>query len=375
MVRLVSMSSLQSGATVVIHTASPAHNLGKEIYQLVNVTGTRNVVDQCIEHGVRKLVYTSSGGVVYDGQSDLITADERLDYPTTALDAYNETKVAAEKMVLAANGQGDLLTCAIRPAGIFGPGDRQMINGFYGVVKNKQTKFQIGDNSNLADFTYVGNVAYAHLLAADKLGERYPSANFRDPISSIDLSLGSHRIPTSDARPLGPNQNPTEADQLAARKFESGETDPSDLRPVLRNRMDHFSEQANDEDDNATYPIAGQAFFITNGEPVYFWDFTRTVWRGLGHIPPWILVIPTAIGLVLATLAEMFSKLTGKEPGFTRYRVAVAVGNRYYDIEKARRLLGYEPIVSLDEGMRRWTEWYKGELAKNGERIESIKTK
>jgi sterol-4alpha-carboxylate 3-dehydrogenase (decarboxylating) len=85
--------------------------------------------------------------------------------------------------------------------------------------------------------------------------------------------------------------------------------------------------------------------------------------------------MPVAIGLLLATLAEFFSKITGKEPGFTRFRVSQATQNRYYDIEKARRLLGYEPIVGLNDGMKRWTEWYSGELAKQGQAAESEKTK
>lgn len=272
-------------------------------------------------------------------------------------------------MVLDANGQNGMLTCAIRPAGIFGEGDRQMISNFWNVVKNGQTKFQIGSNENLADFTYVGNVAHAHLLAVDKLDTTYPYSAFRDAIPSIDNSLGSYKIPTSDAHPLGPNTNPTQADLLAAKRFEEGFEDPSDIRPVLRNRMDHFADQANDDDDTKGYPVAGQAFFITNGEPVYFWDFAKTVWRGLGHVPPSTIVIPAAIGLILATLAEIFSKIMGREPGFTKYRVHLAIQNRYYDIEKARRLLGYEPIVGLDQGMKQWTQWYQGELAKNGETV------
>ena len=302
------------------------------------------------------------------------------------LDAYNETKVAAEKMVLEANGTSGLLTCAIRPAGIFGPGDRQMISGFYGVVKNGQTKFQIGDNTNLADFTYVGNVAHAHLLAADKLGSVYPYTSFVDPIASVDLSIGDYRIPTSDAHPLGPNTSPSEADMLAAKRFESGWEDSADRRPVLRNKMDHFFAMANDADadideeqakkNGSVCPIAGQAFFITNGEPVFFWDFARSVWKGLGHVPPYTLAIPTALGLILATLAEIFAKLLGREAGFTRFRVSQAVQNRFYDIEKARRLLGYKPIVSLDEGMKRWTEWYAKELAKAEENVgETAKNK
>ncbi len=312
--------------------------------------------------------------MIYNMEQNVVSGDERIDFPAVALDAYNETKVAAEKMVLAANSD-TMATCAIRPAGIFGPGDRQMIGGFYNVVLNNQTRFQIGYNDNLMDFTYVGNVAHAHLLAVDKLLTPYPCESFSNPLSSIDISLGTHRIPTSDAHPLGPNTSPSEADLLAARKFESGEYDETDLKPVLRNRMDHFSGPANSEDPEATMPIAGQAFIITNGEPIYFWDFARRIWRGLGHVPPYIIAIPVSIGLVLATLAEMFSKISGKEAGFTRFRVATASGVRYYDIEKSRRLLGYEPIVGLDDGMKRWTDWYLGELDKQKQAVETEKTK
>jgi len=59
---------------------------------------------------------------------------------------------------------------ALRPSGIFGPRDMQMIPGFLDAAKAGKSKFQLGDNTKLFDFTYVGNVVDAHLLAADKLG-------------------------------------------------------------------------------------------------------------------------------------------------------------------------------------------------------------
>ncbi len=69
--------------------------------------------------GVRKLVFTSSAGVVFNG-SDNIDVDERLPFPEKPMDAYNESKAKAEEAVLAANGVNGLLTVALRPAGIFG---------------------------------------------------------------------------------------------------------------------------------------------------------------------------------------------------------------------------------------------------------------
>jgi sterol-4alpha-carboxylate 3-dehydrogenase (decarboxylating) len=77
------------------------------------------VIAAAVATGVRKLVFTSSAGVVFNGE-DLIDVDERLPPPEKPLDAYNESKAKAEEAVLAANGKGGLLTVALRPAGIFG---------------------------------------------------------------------------------------------------------------------------------------------------------------------------------------------------------------------------------------------------------------
>jgi sterol-4alpha-carboxylate 3-dehydrogenase (decarboxylating) len=85
----------------------------------VNVDGTKAVIDAAVSRGVRKLVFTSSAGVVFNG-ADLVNVDERLPPPEKAMDAYNESKAKAEELVLAANGKGGLLTVALRPAGIFG---------------------------------------------------------------------------------------------------------------------------------------------------------------------------------------------------------------------------------------------------------------
>lgn len=352
--------------------------MGAEVYKKVNITGTQTVIDACVSHSVPKLVYTSSAGVVYSGEENLVDVDERMDFPQVPLDAYNATKAVAEDLVLKANGKDGLKTCAIRPAGIFGPGDRQALPGFVKVMENKQTKFQIGDNTNLFDWTYVGNVAHAHLLAADRLDKEISSYDFSYPLSEVSLSTGEFRVPTSKARPLGPQKQPTDAERAAAKAFDEPRDltreDDLDLQPVLRTKMDQFSKAAaqtsvNDGDNNSTelsavarvpneLAVAGQAFFITNCEPLYFWDFARSVWKGLGHIPPSPWVLSPSIGLTLASLAETFSRLTGREPGFTRFRVKFATQKRYYNAERARRLLAYEPVVGVEEGLKRTLEWW-----------------
>lgn len=154
---------------VIVHSASPVHGMGSGIYYQVNVKGTQNLLKCAKELGVGAFVYTSSAGVVFNGE-DLFNADETYPFPRQHMDAYNKTKQQAEEMVLAANDpEGKFLTCALRPAGIFGPGDRQMIPALRAMGRQGQNKFQLGDNLNLFDVTYVGNVAYSHVLAADML--------------------------------------------------------------------------------------------------------------------------------------------------------------------------------------------------------------
>ncbi|KAF6005890.1 erg26, C-3 sterol dehydrogenase [Brettanomyces bruxellensis] len=154
---------------IIVHSASPIHGMDKSLYEKVNVEGTRNLIACAKASHVKYLVYTSSAGVIFNGQ-DVHNADESWPIPEVPMDAYNETKAIAENMVLeASNTDDDFYTVALRPAGIFGPGDRQLVPGLRQVLENGQTKFQVGNNDNLFDWTYAGNVADSHVLATEKL--------------------------------------------------------------------------------------------------------------------------------------------------------------------------------------------------------------
>jgi len=242
------------------------------------------------------------------------------------------------------------------------------------VLHNKQTHFQLGDNMNLFDWTYVGNVAHAHLLACDRLGASVPMEAFDEPLREPKLSLRTVRIPTSEARPLGPNANPSAADREVAARYADPSTEAADdsHRPVLRTRFDQFAapsvefdEELDDETDRppTELSVAGQAFFITNGEPMFFWDFARAVWAEFDHVSSSVWALPKPVGVLLASAAETWSWLVGREPGFTKKRVAYSTQSRYYNLERARRVLGYEPIVGVKDGITRTCNWFKAEAA------------
>jgi len=115
---------------------------------------------------------------------------------------------------------------------------------------------------------------------------------------------------------------------------------------------------------------AGEAFFVTNGQPLPLRHICLAVWKEFGHAPPFELQIPENMAWVLGAVAEAGAWLTGSETALSRGVVDDACRQRYVSITKARAVLGYKPRVSLEEGIRRSCEWYKGVLGSRQVRKE-----
>ncbi len=155
------------GVDTVFHVAALAGIWGSwNKYYTTNVLGTENVLRSCQFNRISRLVYTSTPSVVFD-QKDIRGGDESLPYATHFLCNYARSKMMAEKLVLSANCEA-LLTCAIRPHLIWGPGDPHLIPRLIESGREKKLKI-VGSGDNMVDISYVDNVAYAHILAADNL--------------------------------------------------------------------------------------------------------------------------------------------------------------------------------------------------------------
>jgi nucleoside-diphosphate-sugar epimerase len=196
-----------AGVDTVFQTASLVDwgPRSKDRLYAVNVTGNRNVISACQELGVPRLVYTSSIDVVFDGHP-IANGDESLPYPSKHLDHYGHTKRLAEQDVLAANGQNGLRTCALRTAGIYGPGDRHRLPSILKAARSGQN-IRLGDGSAKFGHVYVANVVHAHILAAEALdgaaaGQAYfigdhPAGNFFDFFTPYLASFGFPPAKTS----------------------------------------------------------------------------------------------------------------------------------------------------------------------------------
>uniref|UniRef100_A0A4W6E9H3 Short chain dehydrogenase/reductase family 42E, member 1 n=1 Tax=Lates calcarifer TaxID=8187 RepID=A0A4W6E9H3_LATCA len=169
-----------TGVDCVFHIASYGmsgrEQLNHELIEAVNVQGTQNVLKACVEHGVSRLVYTSTFNVVFGGQV-IENGDENLPYLPLHLhpDHYSRTKSLAEMAVLKANGTAlkdssrVLRTCALRPAGIYGPGEQRHLPRIVGYIEKGIFRFVYGEPSSLVEFVHVDNLVSAHELAAEAL--------------------------------------------------------------------------------------------------------------------------------------------------------------------------------------------------------------
>ncbi len=155
------------GCDGVIHVAAKAGHWGSYAsYFSANVLATRNILAACAQHGITRLVYTSTPSVVHAG-GDLAGVNESAPIATHFHAHYPATKAIAEREVLLANS-AKLSTCALRPHLIWGPGDNHLLPRLIARAKAGKLRF-VGDGQNLLDTIYIDNAARAHLAALDRL--------------------------------------------------------------------------------------------------------------------------------------------------------------------------------------------------------------
>jgi nucleoside-diphosphate-sugar epimerase len=103
---------------------------------------------------------------------------------------------------------------------------------------------------------------------------------------------------------------------------------------------------------------SGNAYFITNGEPLPIAEIINRILKAAG-LPPLTKKIPTKVAYAAGALMEfVYSAMKRKdEPLMTRFLARELSCAHWFDISAARRDLGYNPTISIDEGIRRLKEW------------------
>ncbi|KAK3693845.1 3-beta hydroxysteroid dehydrogenase/isomerase family-domain-containing protein [Podospora appendiculata] len=283
---------------VVIHTASPPAQsndaVSHALFKKVNVDGTAAIVDACRKTGVKALVYTSSASVMSDNKSDLINADER--WP-----------------VIRGADQSE----------------------YYSETKAAAEELVLAANRSPESPTLLTcAIRPSGIMGEGDTMVLYHMINiYRQGRNNVQVGNNENLFDFTYV------ENVAHGHLLAARALLL--TAASSTIPLDHERVD------------------GEAFLITNDQPVYFWDFCRAVWAAAGSPQGTesVRVLPRGLGIVLGYLSEVFFGIIGKPPTFNRQRIIFSCMTRYYDITKAKKRLGYKPLVSLEEGVRRSVKW------------------
>uniref|UniRef100_A0A7N0TKJ9 Reticulon-like protein n=1 Tax=Kalanchoe fedtschenkoi TaxID=63787 RepID=A0A7N0TKJ9_KALFE len=162
--------SVIEGSSVLFYISSTDIDVHDTLhcYQVI-VQGAKNVINACRKGGVKRLVFDSNADIVFNGSQDIYNGDESLPIPSKFEDIQHDLKAQAEALVLCANDIDGLLTCALRPCNVFGPGDTQFLPILINHAKSGLAKFIVGNGENISDFTFVENVAHAHICAEEAL--------------------------------------------------------------------------------------------------------------------------------------------------------------------------------------------------------------
>jgi nucleoside-diphosphate-sugar epimerase len=108
--------------------------------------------------------------------------------------------------------------------------------------------------------------------------------------------------------------------------------------------------------------IEGRAFNITNGEPIQVRDLLSRLLLAL-DLRARFIPMPRRLVLALAFCSERLAMLQKRrpEPRLTTYGAGLLGYSQTLSIEAARRQLGYQPSVSINEGLKRYAQWWKAQ--------------
>ncbi|MCJ1414947.1 hypothetical protein MMC32_001277 [Xylographa parallela] len=295
---------------IIFHCASPtAYQAGATAssFQRAIVTGTKNVLAAAAaEPSVLALIYTSSTSVVVgntvvhakEADTAVLTAASRANN-------YSKAKAVADTLVLGANNP-------LRTSPPSSTGHGPSYSGFLRTLVLRTT----------AMYGERDQQVIAGLLTSFRAGEtRY---QLGDNGNLFDwLYVG----------------NAAQAHVQAAKALSAGASDANAPK------------------------VDGEAFFITDDMSLPFWDFVRMVWRAMGDTTPKekLIVVPTWLALMLAHCTEWAvwaASLGKKRPELLNVeRVEYSCFEHTYCIEKAKELLGYKPVASVEEGVQMGVEY------------------
>jgi UDP-glucose 4-epimerase len=133
----------------------------------VNLVGFLNLMEAARAHGLRRVVFSSTGGAIY-GEQDTFPADET--HPCRPVSPYGVAKFSTESYLFFYQAQYGINYAAMRYANVYGPrqdphGEAGVVAIFCGRLLEDKPVTIFGDGEQSRDYVYVGDVVRANVAA------------------------------------------------------------------------------------------------------------------------------------------------------------------------------------------------------------------
>lgn len=134
-----------------------------------NILGTVRLLQSCVEHEVRRVVFASTGGAIYGEQNAFPAPENHPQYP---ISPYGVSKLTGERYLHFYSVQYNISYAALRYANVYGPrqdphGEAGVVAIFAGNLATGRSSTINGSGEQTRDYVYVGDVARANILALE----------------------------------------------------------------------------------------------------------------------------------------------------------------------------------------------------------------
>jgi len=177
-------------ADVRVSVADPAFDAE------INIIGSLRLFQRAVEHGVRKIIFASSGGAAY---GEPVSSPQAEDHPTRPLSPYGCAKLAVEHYLFFYHAAYGIPYAALRYANVYGPrqrkdGEAGVVAIFAGKVQEHQPVIINGDGSQTRDYVFVADVVRANVAALgdDVAGAFNVGTGVETSVNELYTALARH---------------------------------------------------------------------------------------------------------------------------------------------------------------------------------------
>ena len=214
---LKKLSESVSSHDICIHLAGQTDVLysieNPEYNNLVNITGTKNLLDLCLKNNID--VIAASSAAVYEDSNEILSESS----PSKPSSPYGQSKLVMEQLLTDASISSEINCLSLRMFNVYGKCQNieyaGVITKFLENIKNENDLIIFGDGTSSRDFVYVNDVVDSMILAIHKIkGKKGEIYNIASGTNTKILELAEMMISITGKNSISINYSPSKSGEI-----------------------------------------------------------------------------------------------------------------------------------------------------------------